>query len=199
MSDPIISVTSEVEVDACFAAAKSRGESFFIYYSYAVTRALNEIESFRLRAVSEPIGSPAEVYLYDVVDMVSPIKISESGKYVEIHVPYTPNFEEFYRNAFEAIAAAPSLAGNDDIFLRMDQSNTYVCVSAMPKLHFTSVKHARTSHGGVNMLTLLSVGKMIPRDGRHVMPIAISVHHGLTDGGHIEAFFVRVQEILNSL
>ncbi|MFI3332549.1 MAG: CatA-like O-acetyltransferase [Rikenellaceae bacterium] len=199
MMDPNISITSDVDVQSCYASAKRRGESFFVYYSYAIIRALNEIESFRLRAVSEPLGSEPEVYLYDVVDMISPIKISEEGKYIEMRFEYTPSFEEFYRKAIDVIASAPAAAESEEIFFTMNEKHTYACISAMPKLYFTGVKHACTNQGGVNMLSLINVGKMVTRDGRSVIPIALSAHHGLVDGGHISDFFARVQEILDSL
>ncbi|MFI3239224.1 MAG: hypothetical protein R3Y22_01340 [Bacteroidales bacterium] len=41
MEDPIVTTTSEVVVDHAMAMAKERGDSFFIYYSYAIIHALN--------------------------------------------------------------------------------------------------------------------------------------------------------------
>ncbi len=199
MVNPIISFTAEVDVEHCYAAAKAKKQSFFIYYAYAIISAFNEVESFRLRVVSEPLGSEPEVYLYDVVDLITPIKISESGKYIEVCIPYTPSFDEFYAKASEIIAAAPAAALGDNTFISMDQSNTYACVSAMPTLHFSSATFTLSNAGGVNMISLSNVGKMVTREGRKVIPIAISAHHGLVDGGHVSAFFGRVQEILDSM
>ncbi len=200
MLDPIITFTSEINVDNCYTAAKQRGDSFFIYYSYAIIKTLNEIEAFRLRVVREPHSSEPEVYLYDVVDITTPIKISEDGRYIEMSIPYTPSFEEFYSKAKEVIESAPVVAqSNAEIFFTMNEEHTYACISAMPDLHFTGVKHACTQQGGVNMLSLISVGKMITRDGCQVVPIALSAHHGLVDGCQISSFFARVQKILDTL
>lgn len=199
MSHPTFSVTSHINVDACYAAAKAKGHSFFIYYAYAIIRAINEIESLRLRAVSEPLGSEPEVYLYDVVDLITPIKISDEGKYIEMCIPYTPDFDAFYRNAEQIIASAAAAAQSNDVYITMNEQHTYACVSAMPKLYFTSISHTRTYEGGVNMITLLNVGKMVVCEGCRVVPVAISVHHGLIDGGHVSDFYCRVQEIADSL
>lgn len=152
-----------------------------------------------MRVISTPDGDGVEVYSYDKVDFVSPIKVDGSGAFIEILVPYTPSFVDFYRSATEMVATAPARVGAPEPFVPITDDTLYTCVSATPNLYFTSIKHTRQKSHGVDEITLMNVGKVIMRDGHKVMPIAISIHHGLADGGDVNEFFAKVQHILDTL
>ena len=47
-----ISVATEIDCTEARAAAKAAGRSFFLYYLYAVLRAVNEIKEFRYMPIS---------------------------------------------------------------------------------------------------------------------------------------------------
>lgn len=193
MIDPTFSITSAVEVSNCYKVAKQRDRSFFIYYSYAIIKAINEITEFRTRIIRE--DSVIEVCLFDEVDLVTPITINDDGEFTEVRIKYNTNFKEFYTSANEIISSAS--AEMDPITSEIPNT-TFACVSALPYLDFLSVKLTVTEKGGINQVPLITVGKMTDKDGRKLMPIAISVHHGLVDGWHVSKFFERVQSILDS-
>jgi len=46
---------------------------------------------------------------------------------------------------------------------------------------------------------LINVGKAVLKEGKMMMPVAISFHHGLCDGYHISRFFNLVEEYLRTL
>jgi chloramphenicol O-acetyltransferase type A len=43
---------------------------------------------------------------------------------------------------------------------------------------------------------LLNAGKAIIREGKLVMPIAMTIHHGFIDGHHLSLFYKKVEEFL---
>ena len=65
-----ISVATEIDCTEARAAAKAAGRSFFLYYLYAVLRAVNEIKEFRYRT-----DSRGNVIWHDTVDVISPIAV----------------------------------------------------------------------------------------------------------------------------
>lgn len=65
-----ISVATEIDCTEARAAAKAAGRSFFLYYLYAVLRAVNEIREFRYRT-----DSRGNVIWHDTVDVISPIAV----------------------------------------------------------------------------------------------------------------------------
>ena len=65
-----IAITSEADCTEAFARAKERGHSFFLYYLYAITRAVNEIKELRYRW-----DKNGQVVYHDTVDVITPIAL----------------------------------------------------------------------------------------------------------------------------
>lgn len=100
--NPQLSITSEVECGGAKKRAKEAHQSFFLHYLYAVLRAANEIPELRYR-----IDPEGRVVLYDQIDILSPIKIKENGKFFTIRFPYHEDFETFYQEARKIIDSIP--------------------------------------------------------------------------------------------
>ncbi|MFR9602457.1 MAG: CatA-like O-acetyltransferase [Rikenellaceae bacterium] len=193
MLNPIYSITARVEMDNCYRAAKDRGRSLFIYYSYAIIKALNDVEELRLRINRE--SGEVEICIYDDVDLVSPIAIGGEGEFAEVRIAYTPDFEEFYSSAEQVIS---SVSPDMDPITQHTIDSTYAVVSALPFLDFTSISPTLIERGGVNQVPVITVGKICDTDGHKSMAIAIAIHHGLVDGYHVGQFFSQVQKTLDS-
>ena len=174
--NPQLSITSEVECGGARQRAKAAGQSFLLHYLYAVLRAANEIPEFRYR-----IDPDGRVVLYDTIDMLSPIKIKENGKFFTTRFPYHNDFDTFYQEARLIIDAIPE----DGLIL----------LSATPDLYFTSITGTQEKRSG-NNYPLLNAGKAIIREGKLVMPIAMTIHHGFIDGHHLSLFYKKVEEFL---
>ena len=65
-----IAVTSEADCTEAYASAKAGGKSFFLYYLYAILRAVNEIKELRYRW-----DKNGQVVYHDQVDVISPIAV----------------------------------------------------------------------------------------------------------------------------
>lgn len=76
------------------ARAKAAGQSFFLHYLYAVLRAVNEIPEFRFR-----IDAKGNVVYFDNVDMLTPIKVKENGRFFTIRLSWNKDFNAFYAEA----------------------------------------------------------------------------------------------------
>ena len=98
--NPTISITSEVECEGAKARAKAAGQSFFLHYLYAVLRAVNEIPEFRFR-----IDAEGNVVYFDNVDMLTPIKVKENGRFFTIRLSWNKDFNAFYAEAKSVIDA----------------------------------------------------------------------------------------------
>ena len=100
--NPQLSITSEVECGGAKKRAKETHQSFFLHYLYAVLRAANEIPELRYR-----IDPEGRVVLYDKIDILSPIKIKENGKFFTIRFPYHEDFDTFHQEARKIIDSIP--------------------------------------------------------------------------------------------
>ncbi|WP_455592677.1 chloramphenicol acetyltransferase [Bacteroides sp.] len=189
--NPTISITSEVECGGAKARAKAAGQSFFLHYVYAVLRAVNEIKEFRFR-----IDADKQVAYYDTVDMLSPIKVGENGRFFTVRFPWHADFETFYTEA-KAIIAAIDPDGDPYTAEQKGKGELLdvILLSATPDLYFTSLTCTQEHRHGSNY-PLMNAGKAITREGKLVMPIAMTIHHGFVDGHHLSLFYKKVEEWL---
>ena len=189
--NPTISITSEVECSGAKARAKAAGQSFFLHYVYAVLRAVNEIKEFRFR-----IDADKQVAYYDTVDLLSPIKVGENGRFFTVRFRWHKDFETFYAEAKAMIAA---IDPDGDPYTAEQKGGSelldVILLSATPDLYFTSLTCTQEHRHGSNY-PLMNAGKAITRDGKLVMPIAMTIHHGFVDGHHLSLFYKTVEEWL---
>lgn len=189
--NPTISITSEVECGGAKARAKAAGQSFFLYYVYAVLRAVNEIPEFRYR-----IDAEGRVVYFDTVDMLSPIKVKENGRFFTVRFPWHEDFETFYAEAKAIIGA---IDPNSEPYTAEQKGGKelldVMLLSATPDLYFTSLTCTQEHRHGSNY-PLMNAGKAIVREGKLIMPIAMTIHHGFVDGYHLSLFYKKVEEWL---
>lgn len=193
--NPCISITSEVDCTDAKANSKTNGQSFFLYYLYAILRAVNEIDALRYRLTKKE-----EIVCYDKVDVLCPIRVPKTGNFFTVRIPWKENFDEFYETAYAIIHDIPEDgdpygAEND---ATEDEKYNLILVSATPDLYFTSITHTQEHANGANY-PLLNVGKAIMREGRLVMPVAIYVNHSFVDGIHLAEFYAKVTKYLGVL
>ena len=188
---PTISITSEVECAGAKARAKAAGESFFLHYLYAVLRAVNEIPEFRFR-----IDAEGRVVYFDHVDMLTPIKVKENGRFFTIRLPWNTDFQTFYTTA-KAIINDIDPNGNPYDMEKVGGKDLLdvILLSATPDLYFTSLTCTQEHRHGSNY-PLMNAGKAILKEGKLVMPIAMTIHHGFIDGHHLSLFYKKVEEFL---
>ena len=189
--NPTISITSEVECAGAKARAKAAGESFFLHYLYAVLRAGNEIPEFRFR-----IDAEGRVVYFDHVDMLTPIKVKENGRFFTIRLPWNTDFQTFYTTA-KAIINDIDPNGNPYDMEKVGGKDLLdvILLSATPDLYFTSLTCTQEHRHGSNY-PLMNAGKAILKEGKLVMPIAMTIHHGFIDGHHLSLFYKKVEEFL---
>lgn len=193
--NPFTAVTSEVECGECKAKSNKEGRSFFICYLYAILRAVNEVKELRYRL--EPTG---RIVLYDKVDVISPIKMKENGKFFTVRISYNENFEDFYKDAQLTIQSIPE--DGDPYATEHEEAEKnnvdVVLVSAVPDLYFTSIVPTQKHRSGSDY-PLITVGKATHQNGKTIMPIALAVHHSFVDGFHIASFFHKIETYLKEI
>lgn len=191
--NPCISFTAEVRCTGARRRSREKGESFFLHYLYAIVRAVNEIRELRFR-----FDAGGDVVWFDTVDVMVPVRMSGSGKFFTMRIPWHPDFQTFYDEASRLIRAVPSDGdpyGATHAATGDDRYNV-VLVSAIPDLFFTSITYTQ-QHAHGNDYPLMNVGKAIEREGEWIMPVALSVDHSFVDGAHIADFYKRVETYLN--
>lgn len=190
-----ISVASEIDCTEARTAAKAAGRSFFLYYLYAVLRAVHEIREFRYRT-----DSRGEVVWYDTVDILTPIAVPGRTFYT-VRIPYHADFERFYAGARAMVTDIPSQGDPYGTVKEVLAQGDYdvILLSATPELYFTSMTYTQFAPGDPTRYPLMNAGKAVLREGRLMMPLSIYVNHAFVDGAHISRFFKLVAEYLREI
>lgn len=197
--NPQSSITAEVDCTAAYNDCHENGTSFFRKYLYAILRSVNDIKELRYRI--EKVDGTDQVVLYDRISVLTPINISSNGDFTTIKVPYHLTFEKF-TSVMDEIVDSLDKTSAEPYFVEEDTQkrgfSDVIVVSALPDLHFTSVSPTQSCSYG-SRKPLITVGKAVLKEGKMMMPIAISFHHGLCDGFHISKFFALVEDYLKDL
>lgn len=185
--NPNVCVTCIVDASECYHRAKSRNEKFFAYYLYAILRAINEIKEFHYR-----YNKDGGITWYDMIDVLSPIKSTDSDSFTTLRFHYNSDREKFIESYNEILknAEGKSSFGEEENLSEYD----VILVSAIPNLAFTSISYTQKHKHG-NDFPLINVGKM-EADGR--MPVAICVNHAFVDGEHLALFYKLLQKYLDA-
>lgn len=185
--NPMISVTVEVDCTVACRRAKELGVPLSLYYLHAGITAANRIEEFRYRQEGD------EVVLYDRIDLVTPIQTGD-GTYRSVCLEAQEDLQEFVASARPAVEAAKRGEGG------AHSETGYGCgiliVSVNPWYHFTSVQLAIPAEPQQN-IPIFTFGKIIGREGRQVMPVALSVNHGFVSGCQIGQYLQEFQRLLD--
>lgn len=197
--NPQVTITAEVECTEAYNECKSNGSSFFRKYLYAILRSVNEIKELKYRI--ENLDGEDKVVLYEMISLLTPIKVGKNGEFTTIKVPYHLTFEKFNK-VMDDIVSEIDPDDPEPYFKEIDAEekkfSDLVLVSALPDLHFTSITCTQSCRSG-SRKPIVNVGKAVKIDNKVVMPIAISFHHGLCDGFHISKFYKLVEEYLKNL
>ena len=65
-------------------------------------------------------------------------------------------------------------------------------ISAVPWASFRSL-HLELPEANDYLLPIFTLGRYRKENGRTLLPLAMQVHHGVTDGFHVGRFFNRLQ------
>jgi chloramphenicol O-acetyltransferase type A len=189
-------MTAEVECKRAYEKSHELHQSFFIYYLYAILRAANEVKEFRYRT-----DINKNIVYYDTIDILTPIAVPGRTFYT-VRIKYIENFNEFYRKAHETITNIPENGNPYEADQKVYEKGDYdvILLSAIPKLHFTSITFSTLKEPG-NAFTfpLMNAGKAMEQNGKLMMPIALTVNHQFVDGAHITSFYEKVEFYLNTI
>lgn len=192
--NPWYSVATEIDCTEARAAAKASGRSFFLCYLHALLRAVHDIEEFRYRT-----DAAGRVVLHDRVDVITPVAVP-GGTFYTVRIPYEPDFERFYEQAYDLVKNIPA---DGDPYLterQLAEQGDYdvILLSATPNLFFTSVTYTQRAAGQATEYPLMNIGRAVEREGRLKMPFSLFVNHAFVDGAHIAGLVEKFEAYLKS-
>ena len=161
---------------------------FFLYSVYFLLKCINATTAFKLRIEN------GEVVEYDKIN-ISPTIGREDGTFGFGFFEYDTDLSLFIENAEKEIHRVKNSAGLS--FSKDTARADVIRYSALPWFAFSEMKHAGSIQTG-DSIPKISTGKLIQEKKKLLLPISISVHHGLVDGRNIAEFIQNLKDGQNN-
>ena len=182
---PYFSVTTPLDVSELVRHTKREGLPFYRSMVYIVTRAMNDLEPFRLRIRKEGVA---------ICETVSPsyTTAGRDGTFGIVGVDYVPGetMADFCRRAREAEArqAVQMLVEDDD-------RDDLIFLSSVPWFVTTSVLQEQPTNPDDSFPRVLW-DRIHEEKGRKLVNFTVQLNHRLLDGAHVRDLLCRMEELM---
>ena len=182
---PYFSVTTPLDVTELYAFTKREGLSFYRALVYSVTKAMNELEPFRLRIRKNGVA---------LCETVSPsyTVAGPHGTFGIVDVDYVPGetMADFCRRALVAEARQTELMLVED-----DVRDDLIFFSSVPWFVTTSVLQEQPTNPDDSFPRVLW-DKIHEEKGRLLVNFTMQLNHRLLDGSHVRDLLARMNELM---
>ena len=188
LDDPFWGITTTVDFTSIYQQSKNMEVSFFLYSVHFLLKCINATTAFKLRIEN------GEVVEYDKIN-ISPTIGREGGAFGFGFFEYDTDLSLFIENAEKEIHRVKNSTGLS--FSKDTARADVIRYSALPWFAFSEMKHAGSIQTG-DSIPKISTGKLIQEKKKLLLPISISVHHGLVDGRNVAEFIQNVKDGQNN-
>ena len=188
LDDPFWGITTTVDFTSIYQQSKNMEVSFFLYSVHFLLKCINATTAFKLRIEN------GEVVEYDKIN-ISPTIGREDGTFGVGFFEYDTDLSLFIENAEKEIHRVKNSTGLS--FSKDTARADVIRYSALPWFAFSEMKHAGSIQTG-DSIPKISTGKLIQEKKKLLLPISISVHHGLVDGRNVAEFIQNVKDGQNN-
>ncbi len=182
---PYFSVTTPLDVTELRRFTKKEGLSFYRAMVYIVSRAMNELEPFRLRIRKDGIA---------VCETVSPsyTTAGRDGAFGISDVEYLPGetMADFCRRALEKEAGQ-----REQMVVQDDVRDDLIFISSVPWFVTTSVLQEQPTNPDDSFPRVLW-DRVHEEKGRQLVNFTAQLNHRLLDGSHVRDLLLRMEELM---
>lgn len=185
--DPFFNIAANVDVTNLYQFSKQNGLSYALTALFCSLRAANEIREFRIRMVDGRLGE------FDTIHATQTI-LNDDETFSFSYYEMKGDVYEFERSGRSALAKYKTLKTFD---VESDRADL-IYYSVIPWVSFTSFKHA-SRLDKTQTIPRIVFGRIFDEGTLRKMPMSVEANHTIMDGIHVGKFFVRFQEIDDSL
>ena len=178
-------MTVDVDISALLPRLRGSGLRFYPSVIHGISRMVNADPALRMA-----MDETGAIGVYDRVDPTYTIFHKDDETFCVLWTAYQPDLRAFCQDweadrtrygDIHTFEARPPEAGQG-----------LFNISAVPWASFRSL-HLELPEANDYLLPILTLGRYRKENGRTLLPLAMQVHHGVTDGFHVGRFFNRLQ------
>jgi chloramphenicol O-acetyltransferase type A len=185
---PFFQISTEIDVTPLKKFCDRSGASFFLAELYVSTRAINEIQSFRMR-----LRNDDKVWLHDQVRAGSTV-LKEDGSFFFCYFDYYRDMSAFLESAEQTL----DRQRREGKFVPDDGRDDIIYYSIAPWIRFSSVQHAMRVPPA-DSIPRIVFGKLTEDQSTYKLPVSVSAHHALVDGVHVGMYLEEVEKVIREL
>ncbi len=185
--NPTWDIVADVRIEHFYNATKEVNASFFLSFLYVLTKVCNAIDALRQR-----IDDQGEVREYECIHPSSTI-LYDNGTFGFAYFNFQPDFKKFM-DAAEEVFNEQKIKKN---LHPKDEDLGRIYFSPIPWISFTGFRHP-FKNAGNHSVPRIVFGKHFIKENVRVIPVGLTLHHGLADGYHTGLFFNQLQEELDN-
>ena len=185
--DPFFNFTANIDVSGVHRVCKRNGLSFSLAALYCSLVAANGIREFRIRLLD---GRLVE---FDRIHATQTL-LNDDETFSFAYFEMKDELVEFDLSGKLALAKYKALKTFDVESDRVD----LIYYSVIPWVSFTSFKHASRLDRSQTIPRIV-FGKFFDHGDRKLMPVCVEANHTVMDGFHVGKFFIKLQEVADSL
>lgn len=179
------SMTVDVDISALLPRLRGSGLRFYPSVIHGISRMVNADPALRMA-----MDETGAIGVYDRVDPTYTIFHKDDETFSVLWTAYQPDLRAFCQDweadrtrygDIHTFEARPPEAGQG-----------LFNISAVPWASFRSL-HLELPEANDYLLPIFTLGRYRKENGRTLLPLAMQVHHGVTDGFHVGRFFNRLQ------
>lgn len=187
MSNPFYSLTFPVDVTALRRYARQRGLSFYLAMVFLTTKAMEDVEAFRLR------DRNGTIVRHDaLVPSFTDLRPGSELFHI-VTLPAGEDLAGFCARAKETSARQKQFITAGD--WEADQEIYFTCLPWFPVTGLTNERDTDPS----DTVPRVSWGRWEERDGRTVLSLSLELNHRLLDGYHVGRFYAALSDRLSAL
>lgn len=186
-----VSMTARVDVTALWDWSKKTGTKFYLNFLYALTKALNSRDDYRLYY----FWQTDELACYDVIHPTQYIFHEDTETCTPVYSYYYEDYAEFYRHA---LCDAEEAKKTREYRPAPAESPNRFDASFIPWLSYDGL-HVELPDGYFFFPPIVNWGRCREENGRLVMPVSIRMNHAAADGYLIAKAFHLIGDEMAAL
>jgi len=185
-TQPFFNVHTELDITPLYRFCKQHKLPVSLAYMHTTVRAVRATENFLLRIEG------GQVIKFSAVDLSTTI-LKDNNTFSFVHLPHKEDLAAFCSNS----AAIIALVRQSKQMMHGHQGNDVLHMTTLPWFKFNGMEHARTIDPD-DSVPKFAYGRLEFKNERVLLPMSISVHHGLADGYHIHLLVKEMERIVET-
>ncbi|MCR5808917.1 MAG: chloramphenicol acetyltransferase [Clostridiales bacterium] len=186
-----VSMTARIDVTELAAYSKRTGTKFHVNFLYALSKALNSREDYRMGY----LWQTDELICWDAISPAHYVFHEDTETCTPVCTDHREDYAEFYANALRDIERAKASPGYDaEAAGRPDRFDA----SYIPWISYDSL-NIELPDGYLYLAPIVNWGRYREENGRLMMPVTVRLNHAVADGFLLANVFRLLEREISEL